>query len=292
MKEQEHIEEISLANVYLDRETQVRATVSEETVQRYQDAMENEECRDKFPPIILYRDNDDTLWLADGHHRVMAANRRKFQTIHAIIRKGSKADAIWEAIKANGRNGLPLGRADIRRAVEMVIKNFPERSNRSLADAICCSEQMVRRLRESVAPNGATERKNIGKDGKLYPAKKQGKKSFNPANKLKAEAEKRKTPIPESPKTKSEEAAQEKPLETVSEKPLETTVESQSPAQEEQAKPADNSNIEKANAVESQIMAMLTGFETLLRKWFELAPSDQHEAFDLRCRKRITEIFG
>ena len=54
MKEQEHIEEISLANVYLDRETQVRATVSEETVQRYADAMEDEECRDKFPPIILY----------------------------------------------------------------------------------------------------------------------------------------------------------------------------------------------------------------------------------------------
>ena len=170
--ENETIEIVSLDKVFLDRETQIRATVSEEMIQRYYEIMEDEEGLKKFPPIILYRDKKGNLWIADGHHRIMAAIRRKFQSIHAIIRQGEKADAIWAAVKVNGRNGLPLGRADIRRAVEMVIVAWPDKSDQVIADEVGCSRDTVRRARPAVptCANAQVERR-IGKDGKARPIK-------------------------------------------------------------------------------------------------------------------------
>ena len=300
MKEQEHIEEISLANVYLDRETQVRATVSEETIQRYADAMENEECRDKFPPIILYRDNDDTLWLADGHHRVMAAIRRKFQSIHAIIRKGTKADAIWEAAKANSRNGLQFGRSDVCRAIRMILSTCTKHSNRAIADLVGCSESYVRKLADELRTSAQLDlpEKTIGKDGKSRPSKRNRMKSSNPTNKPKTQTNKTATPKTSNPESKREEEVSVEPLyperSTAEETqlPLETTVEPQNPTPKEEVASADNNITEKANAVESQIMATLTELENMLGKWLEFAPNEQYEAFISRCRKRISEIFG
>ena len=170
--ENEAIETVPLDKIFLDRETQIRATVNEEMIQRYYEIMEDEEGLEKFPPIILYRDKEGDLWVADGHHRIMAANRREFQSIHAIIRQGEKADAIWAAVKANGRNGLPLGRADIRRAVGMVIATWPDKSDQVIADEVGCSRDTVRRARPAVptCANAQVE-KRIGKDGKARPIK-------------------------------------------------------------------------------------------------------------------------
>ena len=281
------IQEISLELVRPDKEMQVRCLVSEETIQRYHDVMENEEGRNLFPPILLFLDDDDKYWLADGHHRVLAAIRRKFTSIRAIVRRGSKAEAIWEAAKANGRNGLPLAKVDIRRAVEMVLAVFPERSNAVIADAIGCSHQYICKIRDQVATscNLNETKKRVGKDGKSYPAQKTEKR--NPKSATGAGAEE---------SAKSEKPTKRKPVETPKPEkqlPVEATmVESQNPAQEEQVTPIDNSNTEKTNAVESQIMAMLTELESLVGKWFDFAPTEQHEAFISRCRKRIAEIFG
>ena len=173
----EQIVEIPLANIHLDPETQIRVMVNEETIRRYADAMETKERCDKFPPIILFCDIDGSLWLADGHHRVMAASRRNYRTIRAIIRNGTKADAIWEAVKVNGRNGLSLSRADIRRAVEMVIKNFPDKSTRVIADLVGVSGMTVFRYRESLyRDTNAMPDRVVGKNGKSYPARLQRKR--------------------------------------------------------------------------------------------------------------------
>lgn len=176
MKQDEQIQEISLSEIHLDRETQIRVEVSEETVQRYYEVMIDEATRDLFPPILLFRDPDGRLWLADGHHRVAAAIRRKFASIRAIIRPGTKADAIWEAAKANGKNSLQLGRADVRRTVEMILAVLPDRSNRAIAEVVGCSYEYVRKLRESTDNSLSVER-TIGRDGKSRPARRQNTKS-------------------------------------------------------------------------------------------------------------------
>lgn len=164
------ISEIPLSEINLDRETQIRVAASEETVQRYFEVMENEAGRDKFPPVLLFQDEDGKFWLADGHHRITAAQRRNFTTIRAIVRPGTKADAIWEAAKANGRNGLQLGRADICRAVEMILTVFPDRSNRAIAEVLGCDEKTVRKYRPSASgADLSAPEKRTGKDGKSYP---------------------------------------------------------------------------------------------------------------------------
>ena len=47
---QTKIEQISLSNLVLDRETQIRVKMCDDTIQRYATLMETEEGRAKFPP--------------------------------------------------------------------------------------------------------------------------------------------------------------------------------------------------------------------------------------------------
>lgn len=172
MSDNEQIQEISLSEIKLDRGTQIRVAVSEETVQRYFDVMEDGKSRDKFPPILLFLDEAGDYWIADGFHRTTAAIRRKFKTIRAVVRQGTKADAIWEAAKANGRNGLQMGQSDIRRTVELIVAAWPQKSNREIADAIGCSHMTVQRLRPNLADGtNVPPEKRVGKDGKSYRAK-------------------------------------------------------------------------------------------------------------------------
>lgn len=164
-----------LSEIKLDRDTQVRASVDEETVRRYYEIMVDEQARDRFPPILMFRDPDGRLWLADGHHRVTAALRRGLNSILAIVRPGMKSDAIWEAIKANGRNGLHLGRADVRQAVTMALETFPNKSTTVIAEAVGCAQSYVVKIKNQVItsdnPMDTEPRMVVGKDGKSYPAR-------------------------------------------------------------------------------------------------------------------------
>jgi len=175
MQSDEQVQEIPLSEICFDHETQIRVAVNEETIQRYFDIMVGEAGRDKFPPILLYRDQDGGLRISDGHHRVMAAKQRLFTSIRAIVRPGTKADAIWEAVKANSRNGLPLGRADVRRAIELVIAAWPDKSDQVVADEIGCSRDTVRRARPVPTCANAQVEKRVGKDGKARPVKRSAK---------------------------------------------------------------------------------------------------------------------
>ena len=168
----EPIQEVPLSEITLNRETRILDGVSEETILRYTALMEDTEGRDKFPPILLYRDEEGNLWLADGFHRTSAVLRRKFTSIRAIIRPGTKADAIWEAAKSNGRHGLPLGSQDYRRAVEIIVTAWPDRSNVMIADALGCDEKTVRKYRPRSGSDLSEPEKRTGKDGKTYPTRK------------------------------------------------------------------------------------------------------------------------
>lgn len=181
MQSDDQIQEILLSEINLDRDTQIRVAMNEETVQRYFDIMEDESAFAKFPPILLYRDFEGKLWLADGHHRVAAAMRRKFATTRAIVRTGTKSDAVWEAAKANGRNGLQLGRADIRRAVEMLCAAWPDRSNVVIAETLGCDEKTVRKYRPAKSGSDLSEpEKRVGKDSKSYSVKRKEEEFSQP----------------------------------------------------------------------------------------------------------------
>jgi len=157
--------------------TQIRSMTNEAAVLRYAALMDTEEGRAKFPPIIVYHDANSEYWIADGHHRVMAALRCQLTEIRAEIRDGSKADALWAAAEINSKNGLPLEGDDIRQTIIMLIEAWPNRSLRSIADAVGCSKSYVGLIKNQASINGHLANdptllsgKTIGKDGKLYPA--------------------------------------------------------------------------------------------------------------------------
>ena len=282
------VQEISLNDIYLDRETQIRSAVSEETILRYFDVMADTEGRDKFPPILLFQDEEGNYWLADGHHRVMAAKRRKFTSILAIVRPGTKADAIWEAAKSNSRNGLPLGRADLRRAVEMICAAFSDRSNRMIADTVGCDEKTVRKYRpekavanDSTADKSAVE-KTVGKDGKRRSATRTSKSTkpktaYSVASQSPSVAKEVKrtpsSPIPANDGRVAETRRVAEPLEETN------AIEN-----------SDDRRRIEAHEKESQIETTISLLRRQIDEWFEIALDDMYEEFDQRVRKQLLAI--
>jgi hypothetical protein len=174
----DQVEDILLVNISLDCGTQIRTSINEEAIQRYTAMMKDEQGRTKLPPILLFRDDNGILWLVDGYHRTMATNRCQLETIRAIIRKGTKAEAIWEAAKVNSQNGVPLKQRDFRKAILMLSESYPDRSNSMIAEALSCTEgtvryhlNQVRKIMNLHEENSTENRKVTGRDGKQYPAK-------------------------------------------------------------------------------------------------------------------------
>lgn len=70
---------------------------------------------------------DGTLYLVDGWHRVAAAIRRGEQIIDAVITDGTLREARWLAASANLTHGLPLTRAEKRRAFNAYVETGQHR---------------------------------------------------------------------------------------------------------------------------------------------------------------------
>jgi hypothetical protein len=181
---------INIDQLSFEPEIQIRVKINKETVAHYASCMETEDDLKKFPPVIVFYDGE-RYWLADGHHRRAAALAAGHNKVWAIIRNGNVNDAIWEAIVVNGKQGLSLTREDRKRAIEIVVLRWPNKSTRVIAEAIGCGKSTVERIRDQVSQMGhLPETKNdhsgnsnespdrsIGKDGKSYPAKRKKKPS-------------------------------------------------------------------------------------------------------------------
>src|SRR5690554_4451177 len=64
-----------------------------------------------FPPIVVFSDGTDKVWLADGFHRVAAAKEAGATEIAAEVRAGTQRDAMLYANgEANRDHGLQLTR--------------------------------------------------------------------------------------------------------------------------------------------------------------------------------------
>ena len=67
------------------------AHLDPERVRRYAELL------DELPPVVAFR-TDQGLLLADGYHRVAAAQARGLDTIEAEVRHGSAHDALRYAV--------------------------------------------------------------------------------------------------------------------------------------------------------------------------------------------------
>jgi hypothetical protein len=164
------VSNLKIASLVRDAGTQCRAELCEATVAEYAALPAKD-----LPPCIVFRDIA-SHFLADGFHRVAAAEQRGDTSIACEVRDGTLRDAVLFALGANRAHGLRRTNADKRRAVEVMLADDEWRtwSDRRIAETCGVDDKTVasvraqlRRFRTCDSP---AER--IGKDGKKYKAKK------------------------------------------------------------------------------------------------------------------------
>jgi hypothetical protein len=144
--------------------------VSERITAEYVEAMQ---AGAKFPPVVVFRDADGKLWLADGFHRCRAAELAADDSVRADVREGDRRAALLYAAGANASHGARRTNADKRRAVAALFAD-PEWagwSDQIVAERCAVSQPFVSSLRRSTQ-NGSGLGARRGKDGKVRRAPK------------------------------------------------------------------------------------------------------------------------
>jgi ParB-like chromosome segregation protein Spo0J len=181
-----------IQSLTFDPDLQIRVKINEETIALYAEQMTTEDDMKAFPAVEIYYDGVK-YWLADGHHRRAAAEKAGHDKVWAIVKSGTRSDALWGAILGNGKQGFALTPEDRKRAIMLAIQQWPDKSNRVIAEAIGCSHTTVLRLRPSTGTNvPVEEERRTGKDGRSRPAK---------PNKPKSAAKQKTTKSPQSQET-------------------------------------------------------------------------------------------
>lgn len=155
-----------IENIELDTSIQCRATINMETVNDYAERMTE---GDEFPPVELYG-TKDRAWIGDGWHRVMAAKNIDYKDIPANLHAGGRVDALKAALGANTSNGLRRSNPDKRRCVEIALKEWPNLTNRQIAQMCGVRDPMVAVYRPETSCNNIATEKRTGADGKQYKA--------------------------------------------------------------------------------------------------------------------------
>jgi site-specific DNA-methyltransferase (adenine-specific) len=160
---------ISLEQIRMDGGTQSRAQLDWVAIDEYAGAMAS---GDVFPPIIAFYDGVD-YWLADGFHRVRAAENAGLDTIAADVRQGTRRDAILHSVSANSDHGVRRTNRDKRQAVLMLLNDdeWQEWADAEVAKRCGVSPMTVGRIRAELISNKVIDRpaqRKVKRNGKTY----------------------------------------------------------------------------------------------------------------------------
>jgi len=150
--------------------TQVRESTSDAKVSEYAEAINSGAA---FPPVVVFFDGE-SHWLADGFHRIAACEKAGAAEVMAEVREGGREDALWFALSANKRHGLPMSVEDKRKAVRLLlsVERWQGMSNRAIADHLGISDHTVASVKAEPGCPGAQvahlDTSKEGSDGKVY----------------------------------------------------------------------------------------------------------------------------
>jgi hypothetical protein len=144
---------VALADITDDDRAQLRAEMSQEAIEEYAALMKEGV---PFPPVRLYRAEDDILRIGDGFHRVAGARQAGREQILAEVWAGSIRDAIEHAALANAGHGIRRTNADKRKAVTAFLsgEHWCTWSSRQIARATGVSHTFVEGVRGELAASG------------------------------------------------------------------------------------------------------------------------------------------
>lgn len=157
------IRELPIDELVLDPNLNLRDRLDDFTVERYADAWS------RMPPVTVFEIDGQWL-LADGFHRHAAAVMIGRRTLPAEVREGTMADALDFVSSVNLFHGLPLTRAERRRAVEVKLRLHPERSDRRLSEELGIGRELIGKIRKALQDAGQIPAavSRVGSDGKTY----------------------------------------------------------------------------------------------------------------------------
>lgn len=171
---------IALTSIRINGGTQSRAAIDGAVVAEYVENI------DALPAVMLFHDGTD-YWLADGFHRHRAHVEAGRTEIEAIVRQGSRRDAILYSVGANAAHGLRRSNDDKRRAVETLLADaeWSAWSDRAIAKAAGVSNNFVGSVRSSHLSSDDrcdTETRTVERSGTTYQQtkKKKGPRGPNP----------------------------------------------------------------------------------------------------------------
>ena len=149
-----------------DGATQPRAAIDFEAVFDYMDAMSDGA---EFPPVVVFYDGT-SYWLADGFHRVKAAEQAGFEEIACELHQGTQQDAQWYSFGANKTNGLRRTNDDKQRAVRAALSH-PKGvglSDRQISSHVGVDHKTVGAWREKLEGTGEIPQsgQRTGRDGR------------------------------------------------------------------------------------------------------------------------------
>jgi len=122
------------------------------------------EVADHLPPVIV---NGGTMAVIDGVHRVEVFRRLGKSHIKAVLFAGGEDEALATAIEANVKHGKPLSRGERQAAAQVLLRSYPDRSDRWVGDVCGLSHTTVAVLRGRLALADAPVR--TGRDGRQRP---------------------------------------------------------------------------------------------------------------------------
>ena len=140
---------VAIADLKIDPDLQCRAKGTQKSiVAEYAVAMKR---GDLFPPIVVFRDARGALLVAQGFHRVAAAQLAGLESIAADVRTGSKREALLFAAGSDLSVGLRRTNADKRTAVGLMLAAYPKWSDRKIGDACRVDHKTVGTIRTKAA---------------------------------------------------------------------------------------------------------------------------------------------
>jgi hypothetical protein len=164
---------LRIADIIRDEATQPRSEMNDTVVAQYAELMQGDTV---FPPVVVFH-SEGAYVLADGFHRVAAAELAGLEKIEVDVREGSRRDAILFALDANSKHGLNWTNADKRRAVTLLIEDeeWNKWSTRVIASRCGVSHTFVNNLRRKLSVNGLQmEERKVVRNGTEYTMQTKG----------------------------------------------------------------------------------------------------------------------
>ncbi len=157
------VRELPMDEIVLDPNLNLRDRLDDWTVERYADA------GSRMPPVTVFEVEGQWL-LADGFHRHAAAAMLGRRSIPAEVRDGSMSDALDFVSGVNAFHGLPLSRAERRRAIEVKLRLHSDWSDGRLAEETGVGRATIGKVRKALVDAGqiGAEVSRVGADGKTY----------------------------------------------------------------------------------------------------------------------------